>query len=103
MEPHACLAVPNGDDLTLYVSCQIVAEARTAVASTLKMDEERIHLVAAFVGGGFGSKLGIHSETILAALAARELGQPVKVVMTRQQIFQLLGVRAMTKQRVRLG
>ena len=103
MEPHACLAVPNGNNLTLYVSCQIVAEARTAVASTLKMDEERIHIVSAFVGGGFGSKLGIHSETILAALAARELQRPVKVVMTRQQIFQLLGVRAMARQRVRLG
>jgi xanthine dehydrogenase YagR molybdenum-binding subunit len=103
MEPHACLAVPNGKDLMLYVSCQIVAEARTAVASTLKMDKERIHLVSAFVGGGFGSKLGIHSETILAALAARELKRPVKVVMTRQQIFQLLGLRAMTRQRVRLG
>jgi xanthine dehydrogenase YagR molybdenum-binding subunit len=67
------------------------------------MDEERIHIVSPYVGGGFGSKLGIHSETILAALAARELKQPVKVVMTRQQIFQLLGLRAMTSQRVRLG
>jgi xanthine dehydrogenase YagR molybdenum-binding subunit len=103
MEPHACLAVPAGDGLTLYVSCQIVAEARTAVASTLKMDEERIRIVSEFVGGGFGSKLGIHSETILAALAARELKRPVKVVMTRQQIFQLLGVRPITSQRVRLG
>ena len=73
MEPHACLAVPNGEDLTVYVSSQIVAEARTAIASTLRMDEERIRIVAPFVGGGFGSKLGIHSETILAALAAREL------------------------------
>ena len=53
------------------------------------MDAERIRIVTPYVGGGFGSKLGIHSETILAALAARELKQPVKVVMTRQQIFQL--------------
>jgi xanthine dehydrogenase YagR molybdenum-binding subunit len=103
MEPHACLAVPSGEDLTIYVASQIVAEARTAIASTLRMDKERIRIVAPYVGGGFGSKLGIHSETILAALAARELKQPVKVVMTRQQIFQLLGVRPMTSQRVRLG
>jgi xanthine dehydrogenase YagR molybdenum-binding subunit len=67
------------------------------------MDKERIRIVTPFVGGGFGSKLGIHSETILAALAARELKQPVKVVMTRQQIFQLLGCRPVTSQRVRLG
>jgi xanthine dehydrogenase YagR molybdenum-binding subunit len=103
MEPHACLVVPNGEDLTVYVSVQIVADARTAIARTLQMDPERIRIVTPFVGGGFGSKLGIHSETILAALAARELKQPVKVVMTRQQIFQLLGVRPITSQRVRLG
>jgi xanthine dehydrogenase YagR molybdenum-binding subunit len=103
MEPHACLAVPSGEDLSFYVSAQIVAEARAAIASTLKMDAQRIRIVTPFVGGGFGSKLGIHSETILAGLAARELKQPVKVVMTRQQIFHLLGLRPMTSQRVRLG
>jgi xanthine dehydrogenase YagR molybdenum-binding subunit len=103
MEPHACLAVPADDGLTLYASCQILAEARKAVASTLKMDERQIRIVSEFVGGGFGSKLGIHSETILAAMAARELRRPVKVVMTRQQIFQLLGMRPITSQRVRLG
>ena len=103
MEPHACMVVPDGEDLTVYVASQIVGEARTAIASTLRMDPERIHIVSRFVGGGFGSKLGIHSETILAALAARELKRPVKVVMTRQQVFQLLGVRARASQRVRLG
>jgi xanthine dehydrogenase YagR molybdenum-binding subunit len=103
MEPHSCMVVPAGEDLTVYVSAQIVAEARTAIAATLDMDEKRIHIVSPYVGGGFGSKLGIHAETILAALAARALKQPVKVVMTRQQIFQLLGLRPMTRQRVRLG
>lgn len=103
MEPHACMVVPSGEDLTVYVSSQIVAEARTAIASTLLIDKERIRIVTPYVGGGFGSKLGIHSETILAALAARMLKQPVKVVMTRQQTFQLLGCRPVTSQRVRLG
>jgi xanthine dehydrogenase YagR molybdenum-binding subunit len=103
MEPHACMVVPSEGDLVVCVASQIVGEARTAIASTLQMDPERIHIVSPFVGGGFGSKLGIHSETILAALAARELQAPVKVVMTRQQIFQLLGLRPMTNQRVRLG
>jgi xanthine dehydrogenase YagR molybdenum-binding subunit len=103
MEPHACLAVPDGDNLTIYASAQIVAMARTSIANTLQISEERIRLVASFVGGGFGSKLGIHNETILAALAARELNRPVKVVLTRQQIFHLLGVRPITSQRVRLA
>jgi len=103
MEPHACLAVPDGDNLTIYASAQIVAMARTSIANTLQISEERIRLVASFVGGGFGSKLGIHNETILAALAARELNRPVKVVLTRQQIVHLLGVRPITSQRVRLA
>ncbi|MFC5801877.1 xanthine dehydrogenase family protein molybdopterin-binding subunit [Streptomyces formicae] len=103
MEPHACLVEPRGEDLVVYVSCQIVDAAQTSIASTLQIDPERVQIVAPFVGGGFGSKLGIHSETILAALAARALRQPVKVALTRQQIFQLIGMRPISNQRVRLG
>ena len=103
MEPHACLVEPRGEDLVVYVSAQIVDAARASIASTLRIDPARVHVVAPFVGGGFGSKLGIHSETILAALAARALGQPVKVALTRQQIFQLVGMRTTSSQRVRLG
>jgi len=97
------MAVPHGEDLTIYVSAQIVDAARTSIASTLRIDPQRILVLAPYVGGGFGSKLGIHSETILAALAARRLNQPVKVAMTRQQIFHLLGLRPATSQRVRLA
>jgi len=103
MEPHACLAVPDGDDLTLYVASQIVNAARARIARTLQLDQQRVHVVALYIGGGFGSKLGVHAETILAALAARALKQPVKVAMTRQQIFQLVGMRTAESQRVRLG
>ncbi|WP_351222602.1 xanthine dehydrogenase family protein molybdopterin-binding subunit [Streptomyces sp. NPDC002133] len=103
MEPHACLVEPRDEDLVVYVSCQIVDAARASIAGTLRIDPARVHIVAPFVGGGFGSKLGIHSETILAALAARALRQPVKVAMTRQQIFQLVGMRPTSSQRVRLG
>src|SRR5437879_1993311 len=67
MEPDACLALWRGDDLTVYVSAQVVHNARTSIASTLRIDPERVHIVTPYVGGGFGSKLGIHSETILAA------------------------------------
>ncbi|MFJ9801667.1 molybdopterin cofactor-binding domain-containing protein [Streptomyces wuyuanensis] len=103
IEPNACLAEPRGEDLVVYVSSQIVNAAQASVAATLRMDPERVHVVAPFVGGGFGSKLGIHSETILAALAARTLNRPVKVAMTRQQVFQLVGMRPISSQRVRLG
>ncbi len=87
MEPNACLAVPRGEDLVLYVSTQIVDAARSSVASTLKIDPQRIQVVSSYVGGGFGSKLSVHSETILAAIAARRLNRPVKVALTRRQIF----------------
>ncbi|MFE2183689.1 molybdopterin cofactor-binding domain-containing protein [Streptomyces sp. NPDC059455] len=103
IEPNASMVAPRGEDLVVYVSCQITDAARDSVAGTLMMDPARVHIVTPFVGGGFGSKLGIHSETILAALAARTLGRPVKVTLTRQQVFQLVGMRPTSSQRVRLG
>ena len=103
MEPNACLAVPRGEDLVLYVSTQIVDAARSSVASTLKVDPQRIQIVSPYVGGGFGSKLSVHSETILAAIAARRLNRPVKVALTRRQIFHDVGVRPTSIQRIRLG
>jgi xanthine dehydrogenase YagR molybdenum-binding subunit len=103
LELHACLAVWDGEDLTLYVGAQTISAVRTAVASTLGLDPARVQVVSPYTGGGFGSKVSTHAETILAALAARQLGQPVKVGLTRQQTFHLVGMRATTSQRVRLG
>ena len=103
MEMHTCMAVPRGEELTIYVSAQIVSEARLAIAATLQMDLQRIRVLSPFVGGGFGSKLGIHAEVVLAAFAARALNEPVKIAMSRQQEFHLVGVRPISSQRVRLG
>jgi xanthine dehydrogenase YagR molybdenum-binding subunit len=103
MEPAACVASWNGDDLTIRTSVRIVAAARAAIARTLRILPQQVHVDAAYVGGGFGSKLRIHAETILAALAARELRQPVKVAHTRRQMFSLPGHRPATIQRVRLA
>jgi xanthine dehydrogenase YagR molybdenum-binding subunit len=103
MEPPACVASWNGDHLTIRASVQIIAAARASVAQTLRIAPEHVHVDAAFVGGGFGSKLRIHAETILAALAARELKHPVKVAQTRRQMFSLPGHRPATIQRVRLA
>jgi xanthine dehydrogenase YagR molybdenum-binding subunit len=103
MEPQAALAVWHGDDLTICATTQILSEGRLCVASTLGIEPAQVHIISRYVGGGFGSKLGLHDETILAALAARQVKQPVKVAMTRQQIFQLVGFRPTTSQRVRLG
>jgi len=103
MEPHAALAQWDGDVLTAFVSQQSLAAARTALAATLQIAPEQVHLVSRFIGGGFGSKLPINPEIVLAALAARILNRPVKVTLTREQMFANTGHRPAFRQRVRLG
>ena len=103
MEPHATLAVWNGDSVTLHTSNQMPDRGRAAVAKTLKMSQDKVRLISPFIGGGFGSKLAINADAILAAMAARALNHPVKVALTRQQIFNVTTHRSDTIQRVRLG
>ena len=74
-----------------------------SLAQTLQIPPERVHVDAMFVGGGFGSKLRIHEETVLAALAARELKRPVKAAHTRRQVFNLTGHRPEMIHRIRLA
>ena len=103
MEPHVCMAVPRGEELIVYVSTQIVDAAHASIATSLRIDPQRIQVFAPYIGGGFGSKLNTHYETTLAVFAARILNRPVKVAITRQQVFELTGVRPTSSQRVRLG
>jgi xanthine dehydrogenase YagR molybdenum-binding subunit len=103
MEPHASLAVWNGDAVTLYTTTQIMSQAKLRIAATFGLDPRQVRVLSRYVGGGFGSKLCIHADAILAVMAARELKQPVKVAATRQQTFHLVGHRPMTRQRMRLG
>ena len=93
MEPNACTVVPRDEDLFVYVGTQIVDAARASIAATLQVDPERIHVISPYVGGGFGSKLRVHAETILAAVAAQRLHRPVKVALTRRQIVDVVGAR----------
>jgi xanthine dehydrogenase YagR molybdenum-binding subunit len=103
MEPHATTAVWDGDMLTLYGSYQMLASDRLQFADALGLDAEKVRLIAHYVGGGFGAKLGISAEGVAAALAAMELGRPVRVVMSRQQVFEATVRRSNTEQRVRLA
>lgn len=103
MEAHACLAAWKGDAVTVHVSTQLVHEAQLRISSTLGLPPSQVRVLARYVGGGFGSKLGVHAETLLAVIAARELRHPVKVACTRQQVFLLTGHRPASYQRVRLG
>lgn len=103
MEPHATLAVWSGDEVTIYTAAQTLANFRAGIASTLNIPPERVRVVSPFVGGGFGSKLIIHADTVLASLAARILERPVKIALTRQQMFANAGHRAEMVHQVRFG
>ena len=103
MEPHAAIAEWDGDKVTVYASLQMLNYNITELADSLGVDEDRVRLVSRYVGGGFGSKLGVSEEVVAAAIAARAVGRPVRVVMSRQQVFQCVMRRSETKQRLRLA
>jgi xanthine dehydrogenase YagR molybdenum-binding subunit len=103
MEPHATLAVWDGDAVTLYDSNQGATPVRDTVARAFGLNPERVRIVAPHVGGGFGSKGRVLPHVILAVMAARLVNRPVKVAVTRQQMFAVTGYRTPTIQRVRLG
>ncbi|MGW2327085.1 xanthine dehydrogenase family protein molybdopterin-binding subunit [Streptomyces sp. NPDC001700] len=103
MEPHATIAAWDEDRLTLYNSDQGPFMSSQLLAAVFGLDEGAVEVIAEYIGGGFGSKGIPRSPTVLAALAAKHLGRPVKIALTRQQMFQLIPYRAPTIQRIRLG
>jgi xanthine dehydrogenase YagR molybdenum-binding subunit len=103
MEPHATLAMWDGDKVTLHTANQMLSQGQKAVATTLKIPVENVRLVSPFIGGGFGGKLWVNADAILAAIAARQLKRPVKIALTRQQIFHVTTHRSDTIQHLRLG
>lgn len=103
MEPHTTVALWEAGDLTLYESTQGPHWIRGTLAQVFGLDQNRVRIIAPYVGGGFGSKT-LHANTVLAALAARVAeGRPVKFALTRQQMFSGVGYRTPTIQRIRLG
>ena len=103
MEPHAAIAEWDGNNLTVYASLQMLNYNITELADALDIGEDKLRIVSRFVGGGFGSKLGVSEETVAASIAAMELGRPVRVVMSRQQVFQSIMRRSETTQRLQLA
>ena len=104
MEPHATIAVWQGPDrLTLYDSTQGVFGCRARLAEVFGLPKHHVRVVDRFVGGAFGCKGSPWSHVGLAALAAKAVGRPVKLVLTRQQMFSLVGHRPRTIQSLALG
>ncbi|MES2159184.1 MAG: aldehyde oxidoreductase molybdenum-binding subunit PaoC [Pseudomonadota bacterium] len=103
MEPHATTAAWNGDKLTLWTSNQMIAWGVGEVAKTLGIPKDNVRLVSPYIGGGFGSKLFLRADALLAALGAKQVGRPVKVALARHQIPNNTTHRPATIQRIRIG
>lgn len=103
MEPHASLAVWEGDQLTVWTSNQMIAWCRTDLAATLKIAPEKVRVISPYIGGGFGGKLFLRSDALLAALAARAVKRPVKVMLPRPTIPNNTTHRPATLQHIRIG
>ncbi len=103
MEPHATTAVWSGDSLTVFDSNQGGHPVRNALATAFGLPRRSVRVISTHVGGGFGSKGTPRPAVVLAAMAAKVAGRPVKLTLTRQQMFSLVGYRSPTIQRLRLG
>ena len=103
MEPHATLAVWDGPKLTVHMAAQLTASPQEGLARTFDMPKENVRVITRYIGGGFGSKLPYYFEATLAAMGARTLRRPVKVAMTRPQLFHMTTHRTASEQRLRLG
>jgi xanthine dehydrogenase YagR molybdenum-binding subunit len=103
LELHATTAIWEGDRLTLYESSQGVVNLQGVLAQMFGLPKENVRVITKFVGSGFGGKLFPWPHCPLAAAAARQLGKPVRLVLSRQMMFHAVGHRPRTQQRVRLG
>lgn len=103
IEPHSAVAVWNGGELTVYSGNQAANLQAMELASAMAVDLAKVRAVNPFVGGAFGGKGRTSVAAFLAAAAARALGRPVKITLTREQVFTATATRAATVQQVALG
>jgi xanthine dehydrogenase YagR molybdenum-binding subunit len=103
IEMHASVAVWDGKSFTLYETSQAVVNHRQVMAQMLGVPIENVQVISRFLGSGFGGKLWPWPHCLLAAAAARSLNRPVKLVVSRKMMFQNVGHRPRTQQRVRLS
>lgn len=103
MEPHATTAAWDGGKVTVWTSNQMTDWCRSELAKTLGIAKENVHVMSPFVGGGFGAKLFLRADALLAALGARAARRPVKVALQRPLVFNNTVHRPATIQRIRIG
>jgi xanthine dehydrogenase YagR molybdenum-binding subunit len=102
IEPHATTLVWDSDELTVHDSTQAVAHVAWSLAHAFGIREEQVHVSSPYVGGGFGGKT-LWQHQVLAAAAARLAGRPVRIALSRQGVYRVVGGRAATEQRVAIG
>ena len=102
LEPHAIVAEWQGDQLVIDTPNQAIALAKSSFAGFFGIPAENVLIRSPYLGGGFGSKAILHGPQLLAILAAREIGRPVKLVLRRDQMYGPVGHRGATWQRLRL-
>ncbi|MBD2360573.1 xanthine dehydrogenase family protein molybdopterin-binding subunit [Anabaena minutissima FACHB-250] len=103
LETSATIAIWEGDNLTIYETTQGISGTQKRLAGVLNLPPENIRVISKYLGGGFGCKALLRSHTILAAIAARQVQRPVKVVLTRSQMYTACGHRSQTHQELTLG
>lgn len=103
MEPHATVAAWEGDRLTLWSKSQYVVNEQAEIAAVFGIPAENVQVICPFIGGAFGTSLRTWPHVTIAALAARQTRRPVKLVLTRKQMFFTTGHRPRTMQRIALG
>jgi xanthine dehydrogenase YagR molybdenum-binding subunit len=103
MEPHATIAAWEGEKLTLWTANQMIDWSVGDMARTLGIPKENVRMISPYIGGGFGGKLFLRADVLMAALGARAAGRPVKVALTRPAMFNNTTHRPATIQRIRLG
>ena len=102
IEPHAVTVAWDGDALRVHDASQAVAHTAWSIAEVFGIDEGQVHVTSPYVGGGFGSKT-LWQHQILAAAASRVAGRPVRLALSREAVYRMVGGRSPTEQRVAIG
>ena len=102
IEPHAATLAWRGDELTVHDASQGVTHTAWSLANVFGLEEKQVHVTSPFVGGGFGSK-ALWQHQVLGAAAAKLVGRPVRIALSREGVYRIVGGRTVTEQRVAIG
>jgi xanthine dehydrogenase YagR molybdenum-binding subunit len=103
IELHATVAQWDGDGYTFYETTQAISNHQGTLMQMLGLPKEKVRVISRYLGSGFGGKLWMWPHSLLAAAASRHTGRPVKLVLNRKMMFQNVGHRPLTQQRMRLS